>query len=196
MRAAELRVGFAMTGSYCTYARVFPALEELKKHYGVVVPILSENSAATDTRFGTARQHRKRLEDICGRAPLTAISEVEPIGPKKLLDVLVIAPCTGNTLAKLANGITDTAVTMAVKSHLRNGRPVVIAISTNDGLAGSLRNLGELICRKHIYVVPFGQDDPEGKPNSLVADMSLIEQTIEGAMEGQQIQPVLLMHNA
>lgn len=192
MRAADIRVGFGLTGSYCTYSKVMRAVEEVKKHYGVVVPILSENSAATDTRFGTAEEHKKRLEEICGRPPITTIRQAEPIGPKQLLDVLVIAPCTGNTLGKLANGITDTTVTMAAKAHLRNGRPLVLAISTNDGLAVSLRNLGDLSMRKHIYLVPFGQDDAEKKPNSLVADMGLITQTIEAALEGKQIQPILV----
>ncbi len=192
MKAAQVRVGFAMTGSYCTYGKVFPVLEEVKRQYGVVVPILSEHSAATDSRFGTAQQHRDRMEQICGRKPLTTIGEVEPFGPKKLLDVLVIAPCTGNTLAKLAQGITDSSVTMAAKSHLRNGRPVLLAISSNDGLSISMRNLGELLCRKHIYVVPFRQDDPQEKPNSLVADMKQIPAAIEAALEERQLQPVLL----
>lgn len=192
MKAAQVRVGFAMTGSYCTYSKVFPVLEEVKRQYGVVVPILSEHSAATDSRFGTAQQHRDRMEQICGRKPLTTIGEVEPFGPKKLLDVLVIAPCTGNTLAKLAQGITDSSVTMAAKSHLRNGRPVLLAVSSNDGLSISMRNLGELLCRKHIYVVPFRQDDPQEKPNSLVADMEQIPAAIEAALEERQLQPVLL----
>lgn len=192
MRAAETRVGFAMTGSYCTFGKVFPAIEALKRQYGVVQPIMSERSATTDTRFGKCADHREHLEQLCGRRAITTIVEAEPIGPKKLLDVLVIAPCTGNTLAKLAHGITDSSVTMAAKAHLRNGRPLVLAISTNDGLAVSLRNLGEMFCRKHIYVVPFRQDDPEGKPNSLVADMTLLSATVEAALEGKQLQPVLL----
>lgn len=192
MRAADIRVGFGLTGSYCTYSRALEAVAEVKKHFGVVVPILSENSASTDTRFGRAEDHMAQLERICGRPPITTIRQAEPIGPKQLLDVLVIAPCTGNTLGKLANGITDTCITMAAKAHLRNGRPLVLAISTNDGLAVSLRNLGDLSMRKHIYLVPFGQDDPEHKPCSLVADMTLIPQTIEAALEGRQIQPVLL----
>lgn len=192
MRAADIRVGFALTGSYCTFSKAIRALEEVKKQYGVVLPILSENSAATDTRFGTAESHRAELARICGRPPITTICQAEPIGPKQLLDVLVIAPCTGNTLGKLANGITDTAVTMSAKAHLRNGRPLILAVSTNDGLSVSLRNIGDLAMRKQIYLVPFGQDDPENKPNSLVADMTLIPQTIEAALEGRQIQPMLL----
>lgn len=192
MRAAETRVGFGMTGSYCTFSKVIPALEQMKKQYGVIVPILSEHCAETDTRFGTAEHLIDEVTRICGRAPLTSIREVEPIGPKGLLDVLVVAPCTGNTLGKLACGITDTSVTMAVKAHLRNERPVVLAISTNDGLSGSLRNLGELACRKHIYFVPFGQDDAQNKPASLVADMTQLPQTIAAALEGRQLQPLLL----
>ncbi len=192
MKAGEVRVGFGLTGSYCTYSKVFEALRDVKKHFGVVLPIMSENSASTDTRFGRAEDFKTELEQICGRPPITTIRQAEPIGPKKLLDVLVIAPCTGNTLGKLANGITDTSITMAAKAHLRNGRPLVLAVSTNDGLMVSLRNLGDLACRKHIYLVPFCQDDPEKKPTSLVADMSLIPQTIEAALEGRQLQPVLV----
>lgn len=192
MKAGEVRVGFGLTGSYCTYSKVFPALEAVKKHFGVVVPLMSENSASTDTRFGKAEEFRQELERICGRPPLLTIQQAEPIGPKKLLDILVIAPCTGNTLGKLANGITDSTITMAAKAHLRNGRPLVLAVSTNDGLAVSLRNIGDLLCRKQIYLVPFRQDDPEKKPTSLVADMSLIPQTIEAALEGVQIQPLVL----
>jgi len=132
------------------------------------------------------------MEAICGRKPLTSIKEVEPIGPKKLLDALVICPCTGNTLGKLAHGIADTSVTMAVKSHLRNGRPVVLAVSTNDGLGTAAENIGKLLARRDIYFVPFGQDDPEGKPRSLVADFAQVPQTVTAALEGRQIQPLLL----
>ncbi|MCQ2442460.1 MAG: dipicolinate synthase subunit B [Oscillospiraceae bacterium] len=192
MKAEDIRVGFGLTGSYCTFSKALKAVEEVKKQFGVVLPILSENSACTDTRFGTAESHRVQLERVCGRTPITTIQQAEPIGPKQLLDVLVIAPCTGNTLGKLANGITDTTITMAAKAHLRNGRPLVLAVSTNDGLAVSLRNIGDLSMRKNIYLVPFGQDDPENKPTSLVADMTLIPQTIEAAMEGRQLQPLLL----
>jgi dipicolinate synthase subunit B len=192
MNGTDIRVGFAMTGSYCTYHNVFPALQAVAQQFGSVLPILSENSASTDSRFGRAEDFKRQMEEICGRPPICTIVQAEPIGPKKLLDVLVIAPCTGNTLGKLANGITDSSVTMAAKAHLRNGRPLVLAVSTNDGLAVSLRNLGDLNCRKNIYLVPFRQDDPEKKPTSLVAEMSLIPQTIEAALEGRQLQPVLL----
>ena len=185
-------VGFALTGSYCTFAQVLPVVEAVQRRFGRVIPILSEHSAATDTRFGRAEDHRRALERICGCPPLTSIREAEPIGPKKLLDVLVIAPCTGNTLGKLAHGITDTCVTMAAKAHLRNNRPVVLAVSTNDGLSASLPNLGALSCRRNFYLVPFRQDDPLHKPCSLVADMERIPQTIEAALRGEQLQPVLL----
>jgi dipicolinate synthase subunit B len=187
-----ITVGFALTGSYCTYNQVFPVVEELQHCFGRVLPILSEHSAATDTRFGKAADHCAALERICGRSPITSIAAAEPIGPQKLLDVLIIAPCTGNTLGKLAHGITDTCVTMAAKAHLRNGRPLVLAVSTNDGLTTSLANLGTLSCRRHVYLVPFRQDDPVHKPASLVADMARIPQTVEAALRGEQIQPVVL----
>lgn len=186
-----MTIGFALCGSYCTYDRVFPVIEALSKHHRIL-PILSEAAYATDSRFGTAEGWRTRLEEICGCPPLHLISQVEPIGPKGLLDILVIAPCTGNTLAKLAHSIADGPVTMAAKSHLRNGRPVLVAVSTNDGLAGAGENIGRLLARKHYYFVPFGQDDPLKKPTSLIADFARIPQAMEGAMAGQQIQPMLL----
>ena len=192
MNEKELRVGFVFTGSFCTYDKVFPALAACKERFGEVIPILSNFSAVTDTRFGTAAEFAEKMTEICGQAPWSSIPEVEPIGPQKLLDVLVIAPCTGNTLAKLAHGITDTTVTMAAKSHLRCGRPVVIAFSTNDGLSASAKNIGELLNRKHYYFVPFGQDDPESKPRSLVSELSLLPETMEAALEGRQLQPILV----
>ena len=157
-----------------------------------MTPIVSEASAALDTRFGAAHDHMREMERICDRRVIDSIPKAEPIGPKQLLDVLVIAPCTGNTLAKLANGIADTSVTMAAKAHLRNGRPVVVAVSTNDGLGGAARNIGELLCRKHYYFVPFRQDDPVGKPTSLVADMTKVTETVTAALRGEQLQPLLL----
>lgn len=186
-----MTIGFALCGSYCTYDRVFPVIEALSKE-NKVIPILSEAAYATDSRFGTAEHWKTRLEEICGCPPLHLISQVEPIGPKGLLDILVIAPCTGNTLAKLAHSIADGPVTMAAKSHLRNGRPVLVAVSTNDGLAGAGENIGRLLARKHYYFVPFGQDDPLKKPTSLIADFVQIPQAMEGALAGQQIQPMLL----
>ena len=183
-----MTIGFALCG---TYDRVFPVIEALSKE-NKVIPILSEAAYATDSRFGTAEHWKRKLEEICGCPPLHLISQVEPIGPKGLLDILVIAPCTGNTLAKLAHSIADGPVTMAAKSHLRNGRPVLVAVSTNDGLAGAGENIGRLLARKHYYFVPFGQDDPLKKPTSLIADFAQIPQAMEGAMAGQQIQPILL----
>ena len=186
-----MTIGFALCGSFCTYDRVFPVMERLGKSYELI-PIFSQSAYSTDSRFGAAEAHIARAEAICGRPVLHTLPEVEPIGPKKMLDALVIAPCTGNTLAKLAHSIADGPVTMAAKSHLRNGRPVILAISTNDALAGAAENIGKLLSRKHYYFVPFGQDDAFGKPTSIVADFSRIPQTLELALEGRQLQPLLL----
>ena len=186
-----MEIGFALCGSFCTYEQVFPVMEELAESHHVI-PIFSFAAAATDSRFGSATEHLERARKICGRSPLRTIEGVEPIGPKKMLDALIIAPCTGNTIAKLAHSITDTPVTMAAKSHLRNGRPVIVAVSTNDGLAGAAENIGKLLARKHYYFVPFGQDDPLSKPTSLVSDFAKIPQTLESALEGKQIQPILI----
>ena len=186
------RVGFAVCGSFCTHAKVLEALGELVKEYETVIPIASEMSAFTDTRFGSADDLLGRLEELPGREVWYDIPSVEPIGPKKLLDVLVIAPATGNTVAKLAAGITDTAVTMAAKAHLRNGGPVVIALASNDGLSAGAKNIGELLVRKNYYFVPFGQDNAIQKPCSLVADFSKIGETVDAALRGEQLQPILL----
>lgn len=186
-----MNIGFGLCGSFCTFSQVFPVMEFLTRDYQVT-PILSFSAQSIDSRFGTAAEHIQTAVEICGTAPLCTIEEVEPIGPKMLFDALVIAPCTGNTLAKLAHSIADTPVTMAAKSHLRNGRPVVIAVSTNDGLAGAAENIGRLLARKHYYFVPFGQDDPAKKPRSLVADFSRIPCALNAALEGRQVQPVLL----
>ena len=186
-----MTIGFALCGSFCTYDRVFPVMERLRKSYELI-PIFSQSAYSTDSRFGAAEAHIARAEAICGRPVLHTLAEVEPIGPKKMLDALIIAPCTGNTLAKLAHSIADGPVTMAAKSHLRNGRPVIIAISTNDALAGAAENIGKLLSRKHYYFVPFGQDDAFGKPTSIVGDFSKIPQALEMALEGKQLQPLLL----
>lgn len=186
-----MNIGFALCGSFCTYSAVFPVMEELAKVH-TIIPILSPASAVTDSRFGSAREHMERLTDICGRAPLTTLTEVEPIGPKRMLDILVIAPCTGNTLAKLAHGIADTSVTMAAKSHLRNGRPVLVGISSNDVLSAGAENLGRLLNRRYYYFVPFGQDDPFGKPCSMVAKFEKLPQALRAAAEGYQLQPMLI----
>lgn len=186
-----MKIGFAMCGSFCTFSQVFPVMEALAKEHSVM-PIFSDTVYTTDTRFGKANEHIRRATEICGAAPIHTIFQAEPIGPKKLLDALIIAPCTGNTLAKLSRGIADTAVTMAAKSHLRNGRPVVIAISTNDALAGAAENIGRLLVRKHHYFVPFGQDDAFNKPTSMVADFKQLAETLDAALAGQQIQPLIL----
>lgn len=186
-----MTVGFAMCGSFCTFSEVFPVMQEVAKLHHVI-PIFSFSSASIDSRFGMAQTHIQQAEEICGTASLCSIEAVEPIGPKKLLDALILAPCTGNTLAKLAHSIADTPVTMATKSHLRNGRPVIVAISTNDALAGAAENIGKLLARKHYYFVPFQQDDPIKKPTSIVADFTKIPQTLDLALAGQQIQPILL----
>lgn len=186
------RIGFGVTGSFCTFKRIVPIMRELARCGHIVYPILSPAAANTDTRFGTAADFKKAFEQATGNKPLLDINCVEPIGPKKMIDVLVIAPCTGNTLAKMANGIADTSVTLAVKSHLRNNRPVVVAVSTNDGLGANAQNIGKLMSRRNIYFVPFGQDDCIEKENSLVADFDKISDTITAAAESRQIQPLIL----
>jgi len=186
-----MTIGFALCGSFCTYSKVFPIMEILSRDYSLI-PIFSDSGAGIDSRFGTAREHMQIAAEICGHEPLLTLAQVEPIGPKQMLDALIIAPCTGNTLAKLSHGIADGPVTMAAKSHLRNGRPVILAVSTNDALGAAAENIGRLMARKHIYFVPFGQDDPIGKPTSMVADFGQIPQTLEAALEGRQMQPVIL----
>ena len=188
----RITAGFAFTGSYCTFSKVLAVAEAIAKSNVEIIPIFSNNSAVTNTRFGEASEFIKKVEEICGNKAITTIPDAEPIGPKKLIDVLVIAPCTGNTLAKLANGIADTTVTLAAKAHLRNNRPVVIAISTNDGLGANAANIGVLLARKNIYMVPFGQDDCFGKENSLISDFELILPTVLAALDGRQLQPILI----
>lgn len=186
-----MNVGFALCGSFCTFSKVFPVMELLTRDYWVT-PVFSDAAYSTDTRFGKAAEHIELAEEICGTSPIHTIVQAEPIGPKKLFDILVIAPCTGNTLAKLAHGIADGPVTMAAKSHLRNGRPVLIAVSTNDALNTAAENIGRLMARKHYYFVPFRQDDPLNKPCSMVADFTAIPQALEAALKGIQLQPVML----
>lgn len=188
----QVKVGFAFCGSFCTLSTAMAALEQVKARFGDVTPIVSEAAAANDTRFGPAHEFMREMERICDKRVIDTLVKAEPIGPKKLLDVLVICPCTGNTLAKLANGVTDSTVTLAAKAHLRNGRPLVICPATNDALAASAKNIGALLDKKHVYFVPFRQDDPQGKPTSLVADFSLVPDTIAAALEGRQLQPLLL----
>ena len=186
-----MNIGFALCGSFCTYEKAFAAMADVASIH-TVIPIFSHAAYTMDSRFGTAAEHIAKASEICGREPLHSIVQVEPIGPKKLLDALVIAPCTGNTLAKLAHSIADGPVTMAAKSHLRNGRPVLLAVSTNDALAGAAENIGKLLGRKHYYFVPFGQDDPQKKPTSMVADFTKVLPALEAALTGTQIQPVVV----
>ncbi len=186
-----MNIGFALCGSFCTYAQVFPVIEHLSETH-TIIPILSKAAASIDSRFGSAQEHVQQIVSMCKCQPICTISQAEPIGPKKLLDALIIAPCTGNTLAKLAHSIADTPVTMAAKSHLRNGRPIIIAISTNDALAGAAENIGKLLAKKNYYFVPFGQDDPFGKPTSLIADFTKTAPTLDAALNGIQLQPILL----
>lgn len=188
----DKKIGFAMTGSFCTFKTVFSEIEKLKKTGCEIFPIMSETSFSTDTRFGTAKDMQSRFCEISGKDIIHTIAAAEPIGPRQLLDLLIIMPCTGNTLAKLATGIADTSVTLAAKAHLRNQRPVLIAPSTNDGLANAAKNIGVLQNIKHYYFVPYRQDDFSGKPNSLVADFSMLIPAAEAALSGIQIQPVLV----
>lgn len=185
------RLGVAVTGSHCTFSRALEAFRPLKRDY-TLVPILSGAAAGTDTRFFAASAFRAELEAFCGREAVDTIVKAEPLGTAQRLDALLVAPCTGSTLAKLARGVTDTAVTMACKAHLRNGAPLILAISTNDGLSGSAESIAALLQRKNVYFVPFRQDAPHQKPFSLQSDFDLLGETIEAAMEGRQLQPVLL----
>lgn len=187
----KLRIGLAMCGSFCTFDKVLSIVEGWGDKYDITA-ILSEHAAQTDTRFGAAAEYIRRLEALTGKPVITTITDAEPIGPRNLFDVLVIAPCTGNTLAKIAHGITDTSVTMAAKSHLRNGKPVCIAFTTNDGLSATLQNVGVLMVRKNLYFVPFHQDDPIAKPNSLASDFTKLEQSFQSALAQKQMQPVLI----
>lgn len=186
-------VGFAMCGSFCTLSRAIEQIANLKKLDYDVVPIMSEIVWKTDTRFGKASDFIDRVEKLCRHSVIHTINDAEPIGPEKLLDVLVIAPCTGNTLGKLAHGITDTSVTMAAKSHLRNSRPLIINVSTNDGLGSAAKNIGNLMNYRNIYFVPLRQDDSEKKPRSIVADFAKIPECVSEALNGRQLQPMLMI---
>ena len=192
MDQTPARVGFAFCGSFCTFTKAMAALEAVKARFGDVTPIVSEASASLDTRFGQAHDWLQEMERICDKPVIDNLVKAEPLGPRKLLDALVICPCTGNTLGKLAGGIADSTVTLAAKAHLRNGRPVIIAISSNDALASSAKNIGVLMDKKHVYFVPFRQDDPVGKPTSIVANFSLVPDTVAAALEGKQLQPMVL----
>lgn len=185
------KIGVALTGSFCTYKKAFAELQNLADAGALVQPIFSNASQTIDSRFGNARDFIEEARRITGTEPIMTISQAEPIGPKSLLDILVILPCTGNTMAKLANGITDTPVLMAAKAHLRNEKPLVISISTNDALGMNMKNIGLLLNAKHVYFVPFGQDNPVKKANSMVAHTELLIPTLEAALEGRQYQPII-----
>lgn len=191
MDLSSKTIGFAMTGSFCTFRRVLKELEALAETGAVIIPIMSRNAYETDTRFGTSEFFREEVVRICKNSILHTVRETEPIGPKGYLDLLIIAPATGNTLAKLAAGIADSSVTMAAKAHLRNQKPVLVAVSTNDGLSGAAKNIGTLLNRRDYFFVPFGQDDCEKKPRSLVSDMTKILPAAEAALGRQQLQPIL-----
>ncbi|MBR3879662.1 MAG: dipicolinate synthase subunit B [Clostridia bacterium] len=185
-------IGYALCGSFCTFKDSTAALKKLKEKYDEILPIMSYNAYSTDTRFGDHGMWNKMIEGICNRPIINTIYDAEPLGPKISLDALVIAPCTGNTLAKLASGITDTPVCMAAKAHLRSDRPLVIALASNDAMSANLGNIAKLLTRKNIYFVPMCQDEPIKKPHSLVADFSLLEETLEGAIAGRQIRKLFL----
>lgn len=191
MKLRGKKIGVALTGSFCTYEKAFAQLRKLNEAGAEIVTIFSDAAQRTDSRFGRAGEFMKEAEEITGSAPLLTIDQAEPIGPKSLLDLLIILPCTGNTAAKLANGITDSPVLMAAKAHLRNEKPLLISISTNDALGMNMKNIGLLLNAKHIYFVPFGQDDPQKKPNSMTARTELLVPAAEAAMEGRQYQPVI-----
>lgn len=188
----KLKIGYALTGSFCTFAESFGAMEKLAALGHEITPITSFNAYNLSTRFGTKDENRKHLLDICGHEIIHTIEDAEPIGPKKMFDILIVAPCTSNTLAKLACGVNDTPVTMAVKSHLRNMRPVLIAISTNDALSAAAKNIGMLQNYRNYYFVPYRQDDTTKKPMSMVADFGMMQKAIEAAMQGEQTQPLVL----
>ena len=186
-----LKIGYAVTGSFCTFEKSFNQAEILRKMGAELIPIMSENAASISTRFGSAEDNLKKLENICGCKVIKSIADAEPIGPKNLTDIMIVSPCTSNTASKLANSITDSAVTMAVKSHLRGGKPVILAIASNDSLMGSAKNLGILFNMKNYYFVPMRQDDYIKKPSSLVAEFSMIPQTVESALKGIQLRPII-----
>ncbi len=184
-------IGVAFTGSFCTYEKVFKELKKLTDEGAIVQTIFSDAAQTIDSRFGKAEDFVRKAEEITGIKPMMSISEAEPIGPKSLLDILVLFPCTGNTIAKLANGITDTPVLMAAKAHLRNNKPLLISVSTNDALGMNMKNIGLLLNAKNIYFIPFGQDNPEKKPNSMIAHTELLIPSLEAALNGKQYQPVI-----
>ncbi len=188
----NIKIGYAMCGSFCTFRRSIDEMKQLRGYGADIYPIMSQNAYTLDTRFGTASDFIEEIEEICGKSVIHTIAQAEPIGPQKLLDVLVISPCTGNTLAKLACGVTDTSVTLAAKAHLRNARPLVIGVSTNDALAAAAKNIGALMNNKNIFFIPMSQDDPRKKPNSVVVHFDKTPDAIKSALDGRQIQPVYI----
>jgi len=191
MSLEGVKIGWGIAGSFCNYQYVFPQIERIKNLGADIYPIMSYNAASIDTRFGKAENWNQKLREITGREIIQTIQDAEPLGPQLNLDIMIVAPCTGNTLAKLANGIADTPLTMACKAHLRNQRPLVLAIATNDALGANAKNIGLLLNMKNIYFVPFGQDDPFKKPNSMIANFEKIEETLREALKGKQIQPII-----
>ena len=192
LKLKNKRIGFVITGSFCTFKHIIPQMQKIVDEGGDVLPIMSKHSYNMDTKFGLAKDYIKEIEEITGKKVIHTIQEAEPIGPKRMTDILIIAPATGNTIGKLANGIIDDTATMATKSHLRNNNPVVIAISTNDGLSGSAENIGKLLNRNNYFFVPYRQDNPITKPRSLVFSPNYIIPTLEMALEKEQIQPILM----
>ncbi len=191
MSLKGVKIGWALTGSFCNFEYVFPHIEALAKEGADIYPIVSYSVDSFDTRFGKAEEWKNKLKEITGKDIISTIVDAEPVGPQLKMDIMIVAPCTGNTIAKLANAITDTPVTMACKAHLRNQRPLVLAIATNDALGGNAKNIGLLLNTKNVYFVPFGQDAPIGKPNSMIANFDKIKATLEEALKGKQIQPIL-----
>lgn len=185
-------IGYAICGSFCNFSRSLCALRELVKRGEIIQPIMSERAYNTDTRFWLASDFAHTVEELCGRKIIHSIADAEPLGPKQPLDALIISPCTGNTLAKISLGITDSAVTMAAKAHLRCDRPLLIALATNDGLSQNLKNLAAITTRRSVYLLPMRQDDPEGKPHSLVADFDLLPTALEKMKQGKQLRPIFL----
>lgn len=185
-------IGFAITGSFCTHNKIIAQIQNLVDKGYNVIPIFSQNTATIDTRFGTSSDFTNKIKEITGKDPICSLVDAEPVGPKNMIDVLIIAPATGNTIAKLANAISDTAVTMVAKSLMRNNKPVIVGISSNDALGFNLENISKLLSSKGIFFIPFGQDDPENKPKSLIANWDLIEDTLAYAEKGKQIQPLLI----
>jgi dipicolinate synthase subunit B len=186
-----VRIGFAVTGSFCTFEKAKEAANELAAEGAILTPIFSFNASSINTRFGNCKTHIEQFEEICGNPPILSIENAEPIGPNKMFDILIIAPCTSNTAAKIALGITDTPVTMAAKSHVRNDRPVLVAMSTNDALSASAKNIGTLLATRNYFFVPLSQDDTEKKPRSCVADFTKLTDAVIEALKGRQIQPII-----